>query len=111
MAAFTAGTVVLIHFPFSDLTSVKIRPALVLAKVSTEDLILCQITSNPYSDPSAVKITDKDFTRGTLKIVCYVRPGKLFTCSTDLIRKSIGMLDEKALSDVKAQVISLIRLG
>jgi PemK-like, MazF-like toxin of type II toxin-antitoxin system len=45
MAKFIVGDVVIVPFPFSDLTQTKRRPALVVASLSGEDLILCQITS------------------------------------------------------------------
>ncbi|WP_257281345.1 type II toxin-antitoxin system PemK/MazF family toxin [Endozoicomonas sp. ISHI1] len=75
----SAGTIVTINFPFSDLTSTKRRPALVLASVGKGDVILCQITSKPYSDPTAVVIAANDFNQGTLNRESYARPGKLFT--------------------------------
>jgi len=52
----TAGAVVLVPFPFSDLSQAKLRPAIVLADVGRDDWILCQITSNPYGDPRAVPL-------------------------------------------------------
>ncbi len=45
----------LVRFPFSDLTSAKLRPACVLAAIGRGDVILCQITSKPYADPKAVE--------------------------------------------------------
>ena len=69
------GTVVAIKFPFSDLSQTKLRPALVLADVGRQDLILCQITSKSYSDALAVRLQQKDFTMGTLPLVSFVRPG------------------------------------
>jgi len=42
---FVKGDVVVVPFPFSDLTGAKRRPALVLAELDGEDRILCQITS------------------------------------------------------------------
>jgi mRNA interferase MazF len=48
------AVVVLVRFPFSDLSSSKLRPALVLAPAGGTDWVLCQITSSPYSDPAAV---------------------------------------------------------
>ncbi|WP_242716914.1 hypothetical protein [Microcoleus vaginatus] len=45
MATFVKGDVVVVPFPFSDLTQAKRRPALILATLEGKDLILCQITS------------------------------------------------------------------
>ena len=50
MGAFAAGEVVLVRFPFSDLSSSKLRPAVILAAAGRQDWILCQITSNAYAD-------------------------------------------------------------
>ncbi len=47
MAEFVKGDVVVVPFPFSDLTQAKRRPALVIATLAGDDLILCQITSRP----------------------------------------------------------------
>lgn len=41
------GQVVLVPFPFSDLSRAKMRPAVVLAEAEHDDWILCQVTSNP----------------------------------------------------------------
>ena len=50
MARFMKGDVVVVPFPFSDLTDAKRRPALVIAELSGDDLILCQITSQNVKD-------------------------------------------------------------
>jgi mRNA interferase MazF len=54
MVALAAGKVVLVPFPFSDLSKSKLRPAVVLASVGRGDWILCQVTSSPYGDPRAI---------------------------------------------------------
>ena len=56
MGAFAAGQVILLPFPFSDLTRSKLRPALLLADAGRDDWIACQITSNPYADPHAIAL-------------------------------------------------------
>ncbi len=58
MVTPTAGAVVLVPFPFSDLSQAKLRPAIVLAAVGRDDWILCQITSTPYGDPRTVPLAD-----------------------------------------------------
>ncbi|WP_235335003.1 MULTISPECIES: type II toxin-antitoxin system PemK/MazF family toxin [Aphanizomenon] len=50
MEEFIKGDVVIVPFPFSDLTQTKRRPALVIATLQGNDLILCQITSQSVSD-------------------------------------------------------------
>jgi mRNA interferase MazF len=45
MAKFVVSDVIIVPFPFSDLTQTKRRPALVVAGLAGEDLILCQIAS------------------------------------------------------------------
>ncbi len=45
MGTFAAGQVVIVHFPFSDLTASKLRPGVVLAEAGRSDWVLCQITS------------------------------------------------------------------
>jgi hypothetical protein len=53
VVAPAAGDVVLVPFPFSDLSAAKVRPSVCLADAGRGDWVLCQITSSPYSDPIA----------------------------------------------------------
>ena len=85
MVAPAAGAVVLVRFPFSDLSQTKMRPAVVLADVGRGDCILCQITSKPYGDPSAIELANAAFTSGSLRVISYARPAKLFTANQSLI--------------------------
>ena len=48
MGAFVAGQVIVVPFPFSDLSAQKYRPALILADAARGDWVLCQITSNYF---------------------------------------------------------------
>ena len=50
MAKFVKGDIVVIPFPFSDLSQSKRRPALVIARLEGNDSILCQITSKTIKD-------------------------------------------------------------
>lgn len=79
MVTPTAGSVVLLAFPFSDLSRSKLRPAVVLADADRGNRVLCQVTSNAYGDPRAVELTAADFASGGLRLTSYARPTKLFT--------------------------------
>ena len=92
MEAPAAGSVILIPFPFSDLSQSKIRPALVLANAERGDWILCQITSKPYADQRAVRLDEGDFASGGLELTSYLRPGKLFTANEALMIETVGQL-------------------
>jgi mRNA interferase MazF len=67
MVPSAAGAVVLVRFPFSELSRSKLRPAVVLAEAGRGDWILCQITSNPYSDVRAAMLSDGSFRQGGLQ--------------------------------------------
>ncbi len=86
------GSVVLVTFPFSNLKGQKVRPALVLANVEFDNLILCQVTSRPYSSKTAIPIKSKDFAKGNLPVVSFVRPDKLFTADPIIIKDTAGQL-------------------
>jgi len=107
----TAGAVVLVPFPFSDLSHAKLRPAVVLADVGHNDRLLCQVTSNPYGDSSAVPLEAAAFGRGSLQVRSYARPGKLFTASADLIVSEVGTLTPDALARIVDAIVPPLRAG
>ena len=111
MVSPSAGSVVLVTFPFSDLSRSKLRPAVVLARASKNDWILCQITSNAYSDPRVVKITDDNFSSGSLTMVSFARPAKLFTANHTLIASEVGRLKTDTLKRVVKAIIDLLKEG
>ncbi len=108
MGTFTAGSIVLVSFPFSDLSRTKLRPAAVIATLDKGDCILCQITSQPY-DGQALELNQKDFTEGSLQRISYARPGKLFTAHDSLLQREVGKLSATTLHALREQVVSTIR--
>ena len=103
------GDVVIVPFPFSDLSTVKRRPALVVAVPGGDDVILCQITSQHIRDRYAVGITDMDFTEGTLRKSSNVRPNRLFSASTNLILYRAGRLNDQALASVIDRIVEILQ--
>ena len=109
MVTPAAGEVVLVPFPFSDLSQTKLRPAICLADAGRDDWILCQITSNPYGDPASEPLDTPDFASGGLLVASHARPGKLFTANAALMVRSVGRLNDAALQRVIGAVIGLFR--
>jgi mRNA interferase MazF len=109
VVAPSAGDVVLVPFPFSDLSQSKLRPAICLAEVGRGDWVLCQVTSNPYGDRLAISLAASDFASGGLLVASFARPGKLFTANTGLMVKSAGQLTPSALRRVLLAVSALFR--
>jgi mRNA interferase MazF len=111
MGAFTTGQVVLVDFPFSDLTASKVRPAVVLADAGRGEAILCQVTSNAYGDLGAIPLETSDFTSGTLRRASVARPGKLFTAHASLVVGSAGILTAEKLTAIRGAVVAIIQSG
>ena len=101
-------SVVLVAFPFSDLSAQKLRPALVLADAGRGDWLLCQITSQPFGDAQAMELIDGDFQAGSLQRVSYARPLKLFTAHESLLRGVAGAVTGAAHRRVVAALVGLL---
>src|SRR4051812_4142148 len=109
MGTLAAGQVVIVHFPFSDLTASKLRPAIVLAEAGRGDWILCQITSKAYGDANAISLESSDFSRGSLHVASVARPGKLFTAHSSLVADQVGALKTTKFSIIREAVVQMIR--
>lgn len=106
---FKQGEIVLLPFPFDDLTKAKTRPALIVScnkfnRIS-RTVIVVEITSNLKSgfQELNVLIEDKDVKRypGTKPIIpSIIKPYVIFSINKMLIIKKIGILNEKKLGEV-----------
>ncbi len=109
MATFIKGDVVIVPFPFSDLSQAKRRPALVVSKLAGDDLILCQITSQAISDNYAIAVTNVDFASGGLNLNSNIRPNRLFTADTGIIIYKAGQLKAEKLKEVINKIIEILQ--
>jgi mRNA interferase MazF len=103
------GEVIVVPFPFSDLSQAKRRPALVLAALRGEDVILCQITSQVRDDPHAIPLENVDFASGGLRQSSHIRPGRIFTADSHIILYTAGRLSPAKLEQVVDAVCGIIR--
>lgn len=109
MGRFVKGEVVVLPFPFSDLSEAKRRPALVIVSLEGDDVILCQITSKSVSDSYAIELAETDFADGKLSKDSNIRPNRIFTADSKIILYRVGKLKSKKLNEVVDQVIQMVR--
>lgn len=107
MGKLKVGQVVSCVFPFSDLSLKKIRPALVVAVVDFDDIILCQITSKAYSSSHPVQLQAVDFADGGLPVNSYIRPDKLFTANISVVSNLYGTIKREKIREVHTAIRSL----
>lgn len=103
------GDVVVVPFPFSDLSQAKRRPALVVSELGGDDLILCQITSQRIRDSYAIPLEDKDFETGGLRQKSNIRPNRLFTADQHIVLYKAGHLRAEKLTEVIRKIIEIVQ--
>lgn len=113
MTIYKQGEVLLIPFPFTDLTSTKKRPALVISadwfNTSHSDAVCLAITSQ---DPGAVsrdecQVPTHDLLVAGLLTPSKVKAGKIFTIHESLVVKKLGRLPDRTLRVVIQKFIEL----
>lgn len=101
------GTIVLIPFPFTDLTSAKLRPAVIISKTNAknDDIIVSFISSKlPKKLETShylVRQQDQDFNQTGLKTDSIIRFDKIATLSKKLILGELGSLSSYIINKAK----------
>ncbi|MEG4441282.1 type II toxin-antitoxin system PemK/MazF family toxin [Microcoleus sp. AT9_B5] len=108
MAEFVKGDVIVVPFPFSDLTQAKRRQPLVIATLAGDDLILCQITSQTLADRYAITLESSDFSEGGLNQTSNIRPNRLFTADREIILYKAGKLQPEKLNEAIAKIVEIL---
>ena len=99
---YSAGDIVLVKFPFTDLKNSKKRPVLVVKSQSELDDIICfQITSSSRQD-NLLKIENDDFVNLPLPLASFVKYDKCFTINSEIVEKKIAKVDLNFLEKLKS---------
>jgi mRNA interferase MazF len=106
MGRFIKGDVVT-PFSFSDLTANKKRPALVVADLTGDDIIICLITSQNAKDNYAISLASDNLANGQLKQNSNIRPNRLFTIDAKIILYRIGTLKKEKTEKVTEKIIEI----
>jgi mRNA interferase MazF len=80
-----------------------------LAGAGRGDWILCQVTSKPYADVDAVQLDNASFATGSLQLLSYARPGKLFAANEALIAAAVGSLTNDSFGQIIEAVVSILQ--
>jgi len=107
MGEFVKGQVVVVPFPFSDLSDAKRRPALIVATPGGDDIILSQITSQKRKDMYAIGLTAEDFQEGGLPVMSYIRPDRLFSADESLVLYQTGTIMQEKMKEVETVIVHL----
>lgn len=107
------GKIVLVPFPFTDLTAAKLRPALVVYE-GKKDAVVAFISSRIPSEISEVDILIKEdhpgFKRAGLKVDSVVKLDKIATVFKDLIMGELGELDEELKKEVNQRLRKIMEI-
>jgi len=113
--SFSQGDVVLVPFPFTDLSAIKQRPALVLSperlnKVHS-DLVVAAITSQVPAAPGEdeILLSGSELKRAGLPKPSIIKLGKIFTIHQGLIRKKLGHVPDSTMEDILQKLMQSFR--
>jgi mRNA interferase MazF len=108
MGRFVKGEVIVLPFPFSDLSRSKRRPALVIANLQGDDVILCMITGKD-PDSYSIPLSNNDFESGGLNRSSNIRPNRIFTADSNIVISSAGRVGSNKLDQVINQIVSILQ--
>ena len=106
------GDILLIPIPFTDLSSQKRRPVIVISNDQynrkTNDIIVVAMTSNPQVTDYSLSITSSDLVEGALNRPGKIRVDKIYTLSQTIVAKTFGQVDDRTLSRIRRRLVNLV---
>jgi mRNA interferase MazF len=105
--------IVLIPIPFTDLTSQKRRPAVIISANSynekNEDIVVVALTSNVEPRDFSLIVTSDDLEDGSLSITSMIRVDKVYTLNQSIVIKTLGRVRPEILIKIKDIFSKLIK--
>src|SRR4030067_2321126 len=101
--------IILIPIPFTDLTSQKKRPAIIISNdkynETHEDIVVVALTSNVESRDFTIMLTNDDMEEGALKVTSMIRADKIYTLNKSIALKTFGRVKPDVLTKVKDSLL------
>ncbi len=107
MEGFVKGDIVVLSFPYSDLSNIKKRPALVIATTKGHNIILSQITTVQRNNEDLVHLTKKDFTKGHLNKDSFINISQILTAKESRINYKVGKLGNPKIKEVEQKLCEI----
>jgi len=107
MERFVKGDVVVLPFPYTDFSSIKKRPAIVIAILKGNNVILAQITTNQRNDEDLISLTRKDFASGFLSSDSFIMASLIFTTDSSKVVYKAGKLKQEKIKEVEKKLIDI----
>ncbi len=107
MERFVKGDVVVLSFPYTDFSSVKKRPAVVIATLKGQNVILAQITTNQRNDEDLVSLAKKDFASGSLSSDSFIMASLIFTADSSKIEYKIGKIKQEKIKEIQNKLVEV----
>jgi len=109
------GDIVLVNFPFTDLTQTKLRPAVVLwVDTGLDEITLCfissQDTANLTSTEFLLDTSDPEFSETKLKVTSKVRVTRIVTLKRELIQRRLGKLGTNQIQKLNEALLQAFQL-
>ena len=102
------GDILLITFPFTDLSGTKLRPAVVLAE-DEDDVTTCFITSKLHWQDETDLLIEPSPING-LKKSSLIRVGKISTLNISLVKGILGRLTVTEIVELNKKLKALLQL-
>ena len=107
------GDILLIPIPFTDLSSQRRRPVIVISNgiynQKTADIVVVAMTSNPTPADYSFTISSSDLDKGTLNRPGKVRVDKIYTLSQSIVVKTFGRVNETTLERIRQTLQELTK--
>ena|SRR3989344_7101306 len=101
------GDIVVLPFPYTDLSEVKRRPALVAATPRGENVVLVHITSRKRNDEDAISLRTVDLLEGKLQFDSFAIPSVIFTAENTTILYRAARLKQEKIREVEEKLCEL----
>jgi len=109
---YEPGDIVLVPFPFTDLSTAKRRPVLVLSRrefhAHSQDFVLCGTTSNLPNAAHSVLIDRQDLAKGRIPAPSRIRVGKIATLLLGLAIRTLVRVKPEVLARVRKELLSIL---